>query len=132
MKLDSRKLHLLLRIIISIIFIFSAISKLAGPENFLKEVGKLSFFSPSLDVFIGYSFIIFEFILGILLLFKFNNKTLLLVGITVFLLSCYLGYKVITNDVSDCGCFGNYIYRSNFSAFIQDLFILITLVYLYE
>ena len=40
-------------------------------------------------------------------------------------LSCYLGYKVITHDNSDCGCFGNLICRSNSSALIQDLFLLI-------
>lgn len=132
MVIKAKILKKVIRILLGSIFVVSAVSKCFGPENFFKEVSKLNFFDSSFDIVPAFGFIVFELILGYLLLFHLNNKVLLAAGITVLILSCYLGYKVLVNDTSDCGCFGNFIYRSNLSALVQDIFILITVVYLYE
>lgn len=132
MTVQEEAFRKFLRIILGLVFIVSAIAKAAGPEPFLREVGKLSFFTPALDMPIGYAFILFELFLGLLIVFKGGNSVLLVSGLTIFILSLYLAYKVIIHDASDCGCFGNFIYRSNLSALIQDLLLLTGVVYLYE
>ena len=128
----ENNLKKILRILLGLVFIVSGISKLLGPENFIKEVDKLNVIAPFLTKPASYSFILFELVIGCLLIFKFSNKVLIVTTVTVVILSCYLGFKVITHDSSDCGCFGNFIYRSNLSALIQDMFLLIIAVYLYE
>ena len=125
-------LKLVLRIFLGAVFLISGISKLLGPENFIKEVDKINFLFSPITKPAAYGFILLELILGILLIFKFNKKVLITTTAVVAVLSFYLGYKVITHDTSDCGCFGNFIYRSNMSALTQDLFMLIIVVYLYE
>jgi|GEM_PF-3130025 len=121
-----------LRVLLAGVFLFSGVSKLLAPERFLTEVGRLNFLGAGWDAPLAYGFIAFEFILGILLLFKFSNPVLLVTGGTVLLLSCYLAYKVIVRDPSDCGCFGNLVYRSNLSALVQDLVMIVAVVVLYE
>ena len=125
-------IKLVLRIFLGAVFLVSGISKLIGPENFIKEVDKINFLFSFLTIPAAYSFMLLELILGILLIFKFNKKVLVSTTAVVAVLCCYLGFKIITHDTSDCGCFGNFLYRSNMSALIQDLFLLIIAVYLYE
>ena len=109
MDISKIKIKHALRIILGIIFIFSALGKLVGPSVFLNEVGKISFLPASSDVFIGYAFILFECILGFLIIFHCNKATLLVTAILVLLFTLYLGYKVVTHDSSDCGCFGVFL-----------------------
>ena len=130
--LTEKSLKNVLRIFLGLVFLVSGISKLLGPENFIKEVDKVNFLFSFLTIPVAYGFICLEIILGLLLIFKFNKKVLIITTAVVAVLSCYLGFKVIIHDSSDCGCFGNFIYRSNLSALIQDLFLLIIAVYLYE
>ena len=130
--LNEKNLKTVLRILLGLVFIVSGVSKLIGPENFIKEVDKINFLFAFLTIPAAYGFILLELILGLLLIFKFNEKVLMTTTAVIIVLSCYLGYKVITHDTSDCGCFGNFIYRSILSALIQDVYLLFITVYLYE
>lgn len=132
MIVQEEKVKQVLRFILGLVFVVSAITKAAGPELFLREVDRLSFFTAALDRPIAYAFILFEFVLGWLIIFRCGNRVLFISGLTIFILSLYLAYKVLTNDTSDCGCFGNFIYRSNLSALVQDLLLLTGVVYLHE
>ena len=128
----ENKLKVFFRYLLGIIFLVSGISKLIEPENFINEIGRLIFFSSSLDTIIAYAIILAEITLALLILFKFNKWVLNLTIFTLILFSCYLGYKIISQDNSDCGCFGNFIYHSNLSALTQDIFLITLSVYLYE
>ena len=130
--LNEKNFKVVLRVFLGLIFIVSGISKLIGPENFIKEIDKLNFISPALTKPSAYFFILGEFILGLLLWFKMNKKVLGITMVLMVVFCCYLGYKVFINDSCDCGCFGNFIHRSNSSALIQNLFILIAVIYEYE
>lgn len=130
--LSEKTLKFFLRLLLGLVFIVSGISKLISPDNFISEVDKLNFLSSAFTQPAVYIFILLELILALFILFKPNNKVL---GVTIAIMvifCCYLGYKIFIGDAGDCGCFGNFIYRSNMSALIQDIFILMTAVYLYE
>jgi hypothetical protein len=79
-----------------------------------------------------YGFILVELVLAFFLIFKRSNRVLMFTILLILLFCVYLGYKVAVNDTSDCGCFGNLIYRGNIAALIQDLFMLMAAVYLLE
>ena len=128
----EKNLKKILRIFLGLVFIVSGVSKLFGPENFIKEIDKINVLGALLTKPAAYSFILFELVLGCLMIFKFSNKILIVTTVTVVILSCYLGFKVITHDGSDCGCFGNFMYRSNLSALIQDMMLLGISIYLFE
>lgn len=117
---------------LGVLFLVSGISKLISPVNFVQEVGKINFLFPALTVPAVYGFILMEFLLAFFLIFKRSNRVLMFTIMLILLFCVYLGYKVAVNDTSDCGCFGNLIYRSNISALIQDLFMLMAAVYLLE
>lgn len=124
--------RLILRCFLGIVFLISGISKIIEPEKFLEQIGKLNFLVSSIDSFIVYIFITYELLLGGLILFKSNKGLMNFVVITLSVFCLYLGYKIIIQDNSDCGCFGSFIYRDNLSALTQDLFLLIIGIYVYE
>ena len=117
---------------LGLLFLISAISKLISPENFIKEVDKINFLSRALTEPAVYGFILVELVLGFFLIFKRSSRVLMFTILLILLFCLYLGYKVAVNDTSDCGCFGNLIYRGNIIALIQDLFMLMAAVYLLE
>jgi hypothetical protein len=118
--------------VLGLLFLVSGISKLISPANFIKEVGKINFLFPALTVPAAYGFILVEPVLAFFLIFKRSNRVLMVTVLLIVLFCIYLGYKVMVNDTSNCGCFGNLVYRSNISALIQDLFMLMAAVYLLE
>ena len=128
----ENNLKKILRIFLGLVFIVSGFSKLIGPENFIKEIDKINVMASFLTKPAAYGFILFELVIGILLIFKFSRNVLIVTTVTVVIFSCYLGFKVISHDTSDCGCFGNFVYRSNMSALVQDVCILVIIWYLYE
>ena len=128
----EKNLKTILRIFLGLVFIVSGMSKLLGPENFIKEIDKINFLAAFLTKPAAYTFILFELVLGCLLIFKFSNRVLIVTTVTVVILSCYLGFKVLIHDSSDCGCFGNFIYRSNLSALLQDIILLSIIIFTYS
>ena len=54
---NEKKLKTVLRILLGCVFIFSGISKLFGPENFIKEVYKINFLFSFLTIPAAYGFI---------------------------------------------------------------------------
>jgi uncharacterized membrane protein YphA (DoxX/SURF4 family) len=114
------------------LFLLSGAAKLAGPETFIHEVDKLNFLGGGVTPVLAYGLVAFELALGLLLVFRFKRWLVpVVIGVmTVF--CCYLGFKIYVNDPSDCGCFGNLLRRSNVAALVQNLFILMGAVYLYE
>ena len=115
--ITEKNIKTVLRIFLGLVFIVSGVSKLVGTENFIKEVDSINVIASFLTKPAAYGFILIELVLGALLIFKFSNKVLIVTTITVVILSCYLGFKVITHDTSDCGCFGNFVYPSFRSCF---------------
>ena len=127
------------RILVGVLFIFSGFIKLNDPVGFSYKLQEY-FSEPVLDIpflipfalIIAIVIVIFELVLGIMLLIgyarKFTSWSLLLMIIFFTFLTFYSAYF---NKVTDCGCFGDAIPLTPWQSFYKDvaLFILILIIF---
>ncbi|MBN2416531.1 DoxX family membrane protein [bacterium] len=132
MHFNEKYLKQGLRILLGLVFVVSALTKLVGPVSFIHAIGKINFFASSTDSVFAYIFIIFELSVGVLLIIKYHHMTLIIASLMLIVFSCYLGFKLITNDTSDCGCFGDLLPQSNLISLSKNFILLIMAVYIYE
>jgi uncharacterized membrane protein YphA (DoxX/SURF4 family) len=124
---------------VGVLFIFSGLVKLNDPlgfsykldEYFSATVLGLEFLQPfvlPMAIFL----VIFEVIVGIMLLLGFQKKftiwSLLLMIVFFTFLTFYSAYF---NKVTDCGCFGDAIPLTPWESFSKDLILLVMLVVLF-
>ncbi len=121
-----------LKILLGLVFVAAGMFKLFAPGDLTKEIAKLTFLGSTVPFIITYLLIAFELALGFLLIFRYSNKVLVVTLVSILVFAFYLSYKVITHDASTCGCMGNFLHRSNMQALVQDVFLLMAGVYLYE
>lgn len=119
----------ILRGIIGLTFILSGFLKAIDPwgtiYKFTEYINVLGFTElVPLTSFLSISVAAFEFILGIFILFgcyRRGGVILLLLSFVIFLpLTLYLA---VTDNVKDCGCFGDAIHISNWATFIKNVFL---------
>ncbi|TBW30409.1 BT_3928 family protein [Gramella sp. KN1008] len=127
------------RILVGVLFIFSGFIKLNDPvgfsyklqEYFSEPVLNIPFLIP-FALIIAIVIVIFELVLGIMLLIgyarKFTSWSLLLMIIFFTFLTFYSAYY---NKVTDCGCFGDAIPLTPWESFYKDviLFVLILILF---
>ncbi len=126
------------RIFVGFLFIVSGLIKLNDPvgfsykleEYFGETVLNLPFFIPyalAIAVFV----VIFETILGVMLLVGFKRKftlwSLLLMIVFFTFLTFYSAYF---NKVTDCGCFGDALKLTPWESFSKDVVLLVLIVIL--
>lgn len=127
------------RIFVGILFIISGFIKLNDPlgfsyklqEYFSEGVLNLEFLQPfalALAVFL----VIFEVILGIMLLFGYKVKftLLMLLGMIVFF-TFLTFYSAYFNKVTDCGCFGDALPLTPWQSFTKDVVLLVLIIILW-
>lgn len=131
-------LILLLRIVIGGIFIFSGFVKAIDPWGTIYKFQEyflvLDFTSLlPLVTFLAFFLASFEFVFGVFIVFGCYRRVapLMLILSMVFMLPLTL-YLALTNNVKDCGCFGDAIYISNWATFIKNIFITAGLVFLFR
>ena len=133
---NEKKIILIYRSFIGLVFIFSGFVKAVDPLGYTYKIidyftafglESLNYFAFSLAIF----FSTVEFIIGFMLLFNVKPK----VGaIVVFIFM--LGFTpltlvlAITNPVSDCGCFGDALVITNWQTFWKNIVIFIPSLYL--
>lgn len=127
------------RISVGFLFIFSGFIKLNDPigfaykleEYFSPGVLGLEFLTPFALV-IALSLVIFELVLGIMLLIgylpKFTTWCLLLMIVFFTFLTFYSAYF---NKVTDCGCFGDAIPLTPWESFTKDIILLVLIILLF-
>jgi len=128
--LNEKNFKLAVKIVLGLVFIVSGISKLIDPELLTIQLEGFKFLNPVTIEVIAYLLILFEMILGALILLKTNRKVLFTAVGTLTVFSLFLAYKIITHDPSACGCFGNFINVSNHQELTQDLVLLLGTIYL--
>ena len=125
------------RIIVGLVFIFSAFVKGVDPMglNFKLEdyfiAYKMSFFIP-MALPIAIFFIILEFVIGVSLIFgtqMFLTAWALLLTMSYFTILTLV--SAITNSVSDCGCFGDAVVLTNWETFYKNVFLMIPTIFIF-
>ncbi|MEF9923810.1 MAG: DoxX family protein [Muribaculaceae bacterium] len=135
-KKRCRWIVAILRLFIGSVFIFSGFVKGIDPwgsiYKFAEYISSFGFsnFEPFL-LFMAMSVAIFEFIFGVFVLLGCYRKIApMLLLIVMFVMLPLTFYISITDNVNDCGCFGDAIVISNWATFIKNIFITLALVYL--
>lgn len=115
------------RVILGLVFIFSAISKLVAPGLFeitILDQGIIT--TRETAAYLGRFLITMELFLGIALLQPYYLKQIILpaalltlVGFTGLLL-----YSLFSGDTENCGCFGNVLKMSPLEAIIKNVILL--------
>ena len=129
-------LVVLTRIVVGATFIFSGFVKAVDPigvslkiQEYILAFGADYFLSFSLfaAIFLG----AYEFALGVGLIFGSYRKTtsgfLLL---TMLVLTPVTLYLALTNPISDCGCFGEAVYLTNWQTFSKNVVLLLLAFFL--
>ncbi len=126
------------RIIVGALFIFSGLIKLNDPvgfsfklkDYFAPEVLNLEFLVP-FALMIAIVLVIFEVLLGIMLLIGYLKKFTLWSLLLMILFFTFLTfYSAYFNKVTDCGCFGDAIKLTPWQSFIKDIILLFFIVIL--
>lgn len=118
------------------LFIFSASVKAIDPSGLaIKmaeyfEVLHLEFMEPFSMVF-SVIMIVAEFLLGLALILGYRKKiTLWLLVLMNVFFTFLTGYTTVTGEVTDCGCFGDFIHQTPFESFIKDIILLVMLAFI--
>ncbi len=127
------------RLFVGILFIISGLIKLNDPvgfsfkleDYFAPDVLNLPFLTP-LALAIAVFVVIFEVVLGVMLLLGYKKKftlwTLLLMIVFFTFLTFYSAYF---NKVTDCGCFGDAIKLTPWESFTKDVILLVLILILF-
>lgn len=124
------------RIFVGVLFIFSGFVKSIDPlgtsykiAEYFVEFG-LQFLEPY-TLAMSVTMIVLEIILGITLLLGFlrNWTLILLLGLIVFF-TFLTGYTTVTGNVTDCGCFGDFLKLEPSESFMKDIVLLLMILVL--
>jgi hypothetical protein len=118
---------------IGLVFLFGGIIKLFPIESFEFIIVTQAINNWTIAQFISRIIISFEIFLGVSLLFQFKPKKFFiqLSGILLILFCVQLLYSIFYFPSSkNCGCFGEILPMSPFSALIKNIFFIVILIYL--
>ncbi|MFZ2323363.1 MAG: MauE/DoxX family redox-associated membrane protein [Ignavibacteriaceae bacterium] len=119
------KLFSLAYYFIALVLLFSGISKIIDPNNFLKTLNTtLGFFGENIIILIATTMPVIEMSMGLMLMLKIKVKETLVA--TIILFGSFLLFSVYGTiaifDI-DCGCFGNLIKSQfDFIMVVRNLF----------
>lgn len=134
--------RIIARWFVGLVFLFSSFTKGVDPLGTAFKIEEYmtswSFFGMSftgftpLAPFLSMSLITAEFLVGVLLLtgsFRKLTSWLLLLMMTFFTFTTL--YDAISNKVSDCGCFGDFLKLSNWQTFWKNVVLDVPTVYIF-
>ena len=129
----------ILRIIVGLIFILSGFVKAVDVVGFSFKLEE--YFSPAVfnipflekqALILAIAVVMFELILGFLLLIKSKLKFTLILLIALCVFFAFLTfYSAYFNVVTDCGCFGDALKLEPWQSFWKDIILLVALIILY-
>lgn len=132
-------LFTLIRIFVGILFLFSGFVKMVDPIGFSYKLQE--YFGPgvfNLEFLVPYALpiaiilVIFEFLLGLMLLLGYAQKfTRWALLILIIFFTFLTFYSAFFDKVTDCGCFGDAIPLTPWQSFIKDLILLILIIIIF-
>ncbi|TVR78316.1 MAG: DoxX family protein [Chitinophagaceae bacterium] len=125
------------RFIVGGLFIFSGFIKAVDPlgtaykmEEYFAVFG-MDFMIP-LSLAFAIFMIVLEVVLGVALLIGFMTKfTIILLLLIIIFFTFLTGYTTVTGNVTDCGCFGDFLPLEPWQSFLKDIVLLIFIAVLY-
>ncbi|MEN8192624.1 MAG: MauE/DoxX family redox-associated membrane protein [Bacteroidota bacterium] len=131
----NQKLLISFRIIISVTFILSAISKIISPGYFeITLIDQGLFPDREIASYFARIFIAFELAIGLLFLQK-NYLRKIISPVTLFLLTIFIGHMLILillGDNENCGCFSSMISMSPLEAIIKNIVLVILTYFVFK
>ena len=125
-----------LRIVVGGIFIFSGFVKAVDPRGSIYKFGEylISFGLQGFDsllLFMAVSVAVIEFTLGVFLFFGIYRKvTPILILLLMLVMLPLTLYIAVTDNIADCGCFGDAVIISNWASFWKNVAITAASCYL--
>lgn len=127
------------RLLVGVLFIISGLIKLNDPvgfsfkleEYFSANVLNVEFLTP-FALALAVSIVIFEVVLGVMLLLGFKRKFTLWSLLLMILFFTFLTfYSAYFNKVTDCGCFGDALKLTPWESFTKDVVLLVLIIILF-
>ena len=131
-----RTIDCICRIFVGLVFLFSSFVKGVDPmgtaykiQEYMTawSIGSLSFeWALPLAPYLSVALVTIEFLIGVLLItnsLRVINAWLLLLMMTFFLVTTLI--DAITNKVTDCGCFGDFIKLTNWQTFWKNVVLMV-------
>lgn len=126
-----------LRIVLALTFLASGFVKAIDPlgtvykmGDYAEAFGMAGFAVPRLLLMAAMLLCLFEFIIGICILFGIWNRTVLTAALLFLSVMTPLTfYLALANPVSDCGCFGEAIILTNWQTFLKNIVLLAITVF---
>jgi len=133
---NTERAKLVLRLLLAVVFVFSAISKLLSVGLFEITIVEQGIFSTRAQAaYPARLLIAFEFFLGASLLFPFFLKKIFL-PLTIATLAAFTLLQVYQlifgGQTEDCGCFGELITMSSTESLLKNIILLGLSVYLFR
>jgi uncharacterized membrane protein YphA (DoxX/SURF4 family) len=132
-----RTIHLIARIVVGLVFMFSGFVKGIDPlgmgyrlEDYFYAWGTLWMLPAALSLSVLLSTM--EFVLGAVVLFNLKPKlnAWLLLGVMLFFTGLTF-YDALYNPVPDCGCFGDAITLTNWQTFYKNVILMVPTLVLF-
>jgi len=126
-----RKFKIIIRLLIGVVFIISAVLKLISVDHFELYIYSFGIFNFFITSLLSRLLITFEFLLGIFLIFKIlYQKTwwismLTMIGFTLFLI-----YVALFRNDSNCHCFGNFVELDPTGSIFKNIAIILMLLFI--
>ena len=146
MKIKETKLtwslNVVCRVLVGCVFLFSSFVKGVDPMGTAFKIteymtawsiGSLSFeWAVPLAPLLSMALIIAEFTVGVLLLFgSFRQLSAWLLALMMLFFTCTTLIDAITNEVTDCGCFGDAIKLTNWQTFWKNVVLDIPTIWIF-
>ncbi len=125
------------RIIVGVLFLFSASVKAIDPQGFVYKLQDYfqAFhlgFLKNISLLFVILFCTFEFIAGFSVLFNIRQKSgIWMVMILMAVFTPLTFVLALTNPVSDCGCFGDAIHLTNWQTFFKNIILLVPVLFIF-
>ena len=138
----TKTIDLICRLFVGLVFIMSGFVKGVDPlgtsfkiQEYMTawSIGGITFeWALPFATFLAMALVTVEFTIGVMLIFNAHRKlySWLLLLMMVFFTATTLA-DAITNKVTDCGCFGDFIKLSNWQTFWKNIVLLLPTVYIF-
>lgn len=146
MKIKDNKLtwslNVISRVIVGLVFVFSGFVKGVDPLGTSYKITEYmttwSFFGISFEGFVplatalSVALVVLEFTVGVMLLFgSFRRITAWVLLLMMLFFTGSTLYDAITNEVTDCGCFGDAVKLTNWQTFGKNVVLMVFAIWIF-